>query len=127
MNDPIMLTPHDIFNMILAICGAIITISAAITIIVKAVDKAKAPDKLQDQRITDLEEIVKKINSRLDQGDRHFDMDTQRVNNLEEAMRKSNKVIIESLQALTAHAIDGNNIDELKSAKRALEQYLIEK
>lgn len=127
MNDPIMLTPHDIFNMILAICGAIITISAAITIIVKAVDKAKAPDKLQDQRITDLEESVKKINSRLDQGDRHFDMDTQRVNNLEEAMRKSNKVIIESLQALTAHAIDGNNIDELKSAKRALEQYLIEK
>ena len=127
MNDPIMLTPHDIFNMILAICGAIITISAAITIIVKAVDKAKAPDKLQDQRITDREEIVKKINSRLDQGDRHFDMDTQRVNNLEEAMRKSNKVIIESLQALTAHAIDGNNIDELKSAKRALEQYLIEK
>ena len=54
-------------------------------------------------------------------------MDAQRVNNLEEAMRKSNKVIIESLQALTAHAIDGNNIDELKSAKRALEQYLIEK
>lgn len=127
MNDPIMLTPHDIFNMILAICGAIITISAAITVIVKAVDKAKAPDKIQDQRITDLEESVKNINSRLDQGDRHFDMDAQRVNNLEEAMRKSNKVIIESLQALTAHAIDGNNIDELKSAKRALEQYLIEK
>ena len=127
MNDPIMLTPHDIFNMILAICGAIITISAAITVIVKVVDKAKAPDKIQDQRITDLEESVKNINSRLDQGDRHFDMDTQRVNNLEEAMRKSNKVIIESLQALTAHAIDGNNIDELKSAKRALEQYLIEK
>lgn len=127
MNDPIMLTPHDIFNMILAICGAIITISAAITVIVKVVDKAKAPDKIQDQRITDLEESVKNINSRLDQSDRHFDMDAQRVNNLEEAMRKSNKVIIESLQALTAHAIDGNNIDELKSAKRALEQYLIEK
>lgn len=127
MNDPIMLSPHDILNIILAVCGAIITISAAIAVVTKAIDKAKAPDKLQDQRITNLEESVKKINERLERGDRRFELDTDRVDALEAAMRKSNKVIIESLQALTAHAIDGNNIDELKSAKHALDQYLIEK
>ncbi len=127
MNDPIMLSPHDILNIILAVCGAIITISAAIAVVTKAIDKAKAPDKLQDQRITNLEESVKKINERLERGDRRFELDTHRVDALEAAMRKSNKVIIESLQALTAHAIDGNNIDELKSAKHALDQYLIEK
>ena len=42
-------------------------------------------------------------------------------------MKETNRVIIESLQALTAHAIDGNNSQELKEAKKRLDDYLIKK
>ena len=125
MEQPIMLTPHDIVNIILAICGAIITISGAIAIIVKAVDKAKEPNKKQDERIGALEEEVAKINDRLQQGNIRFETDAERMEKLEAAMKETNKVIIESLQALTAHAIDGNNTQELKDAKKRLDDYLI--
>lgn len=125
MEQPITLTPHDIVNIILAICGAIITISGAIAVIVKAVDKAKEPNKKQDERIGSLEEEVKKINERLQQGNIRFDTDAERMEKLEIAMKETNKVIIESLQALTAHAIDGNNTQELKDAKKRLDDYLI--
>lgn len=127
MDQPIMVTPHDIINIILGVCGAIITISGAIMVIIKAVDRAKAPNKKQDERIDALEEDVKKINERLQLGNERFQSDSERVDALEEQMKATNKVIIESLQALTAHAIDGNNIQELKDAKKGLDDYLLNK
>lgn len=55
MDNPIMLTPHDIVTIILAVCGAIITVSAAVTIIVNFIKKAKEPENMQNSRITSLE------------------------------------------------------------------------
>ena len=127
MNDPIVITPQEVINTILAVCGAIITISAAMTVIIKAIDKVKQPNKKQDDRLAALEAEVKNINERLIEGDKRFESDADRVLALEASMKETNKVIIESLQALTAHAIDGNNIDELKAAKRRLNSYLAEK
>ena len=46
---------------------------------------------------------------------------------IETDVKEANKVIIEGLQALTAHAIDGNNTDNLYEAKRRLDDYLIGK
>lgn len=125
MNQPIMLTPQDIINIVLALCGAIITISGAVGIIITLVNKAKAPNKRQDERITLLEADVRKINERLEEGNKRFDADAKRFTELETAMKATNKVIIESLQALTSHAIDGNNVQELKEAKKSLDDYLI--
>lgn len=127
MNEPITFTPHELVNIILAVCGAIITISGAIAIIIRAVEKAREPNKKQDERIAQLEQDVKKINERLQLGNVRFQSDAERVDTLEQSVRETNKVIIESLQALTAHAIDGNNIDELKEAKKRLDDYLINK
>ena len=36
-------------------------------------------------------------------------------------------MIVKSLQALMAHEIDGNNIEELKQAKKDIDNYLLEK
>lgn len=82
---------------------------------------------MQDQRISALEEKVSDITDRLEKGDRHFDSDQERMDALERSMKETNRVIIESLQALTAHAIDGNNSQELKEAKKRLDDYLIKK
>lgn len=125
MDQPIMLTPQDIFAIVVAVCGAIVTVSAAMTAIAKLINKTKEPNKKQDEKIAALEEEVKKINERLERGDNRFHEDADRVDALEASMKTTNKVIIESLQALTAHAIDGNNTQELKDAKKSLDDYLI--
>lgn len=124
MEQPVMMTPHYLINVILASCAAIITISGAIAVIAGLVDMAKSPNKKQDERLNALGEDVKKINARLLEGSRKFDSDAERMEGIEASMRATNKVIIESLQALTAHAIDGNNTQELKEAKRSLDLYL---
>ena len=40
-------------------------------------------------------------------------------------MEEANKIIIKTLQALTAHAIDGNNTEKLVDANKELNNYLI--
>ena len=127
MNEPIGLTPAEVWQLILVICGAIITVSGAIGVIINLANKAKEPNKMQDQRIAALEEKVSDITDRLEKGDRHFDSDQERMDALERSMKETNRVIIESLQALTGHAIDGNNSQELKEAKKRLDDYLIKK
>ena len=120
MNNPITITPQDIVNVILAFCGAIITISAAFAVIWKVIGYFKAPDKEQDEKIEALEKDVKEIKGRLEEGDK-------RMTDIEEGFRAVTKIIIESLQALTAHAIDGNNTEELKDSKKRLDAYLMNK
>jgi peptidoglycan hydrolase CwlO-like protein len=127
MNEPIGLTPAEVWQLILVICGAIITVSGAISVIINLANKAKEPNKMQDQRIKALEEKVDEITGRLKEGDKHFDSDNERMDALEQSMKETNQVIIESLQALTAHAIDGNNTQELREAKKRLDDYLIKK
>lgn len=127
MNEPIGITPSELWSVVLAVCGAIITISGAIAVIVNFVHKAKEPNKIQNERIDKLEEAVETINNRLDRGDRHFLSDAERMSALEREAKATNKVIIESLQALTSHAIDGNNVEQLKQSKKSLDDYLLDK
>ena len=127
MTEPIGITPAELLSIVLAVCGAIITVSGAIAVIVNFVHKAKEPNKIQNERIDKLEEAVETINDRLERGDRHFLSDAERMSSLEHEVKKTNKVIIESLQALTSHAIDGNNIEQLKQSEKTLNNYLINK
>ena len=136
--DPIVINPTDLWHVILAIAGGMITLSGAGAVIASIVQKAKSPNKKQDERLDALEgdvkktnerleEEIRKINSRLELGNKRFESDATKVCSLEESMKESNKVIIESLQALTAHAIDGNNIDKLKASEESLNDYLMSK
>ena len=127
MDHIITTTPQDIVNSILALCGAIITVSAAFTVIYKAVMKAREPDKMQNKRISDLEDQVTKIEARLELGNKRFEHDTERVDVMELSMKDAIQVIIETLQALTVHAIDGNNTEDLKAARKQLTDYLLKR
>ncbi len=127
MDQQIIITPQDVVNTILAICGAIITISAALTIILKAIQKMKEPDKKQNERILALEEHVDRIEERLTLGNRRFEKDTTRVDELECAMKESNRVIIKGLLATTEHLINGDNTEGLKEARKELSDYLVER
>ena len=58
----------------------------------------------------------KEVATRLRTGDDHF-----------KAIDDGNKVTQRAILALMKHAINGNDIDELRRAEKNLEEYLVEK
>ena len=112
MNTAITITPA----LIVAICGSIITISGAATVIFNIATRIIAPNELQNKRLDEIE-------LRLVEHERYFGRDLERLNALESGTRVTQKAIL----ALLAHAIDGNDIASLKDAKKDLEKYLIER
>ncbi len=123
----IVINPQDLWQVVVAVGAGIVTLAGAGGVITSAIRKAKSPNKIQNERLDALEEHVKEIDERLVLGNKRFESDTTRVCTLEDSVKASNKVIIESLQALTAHAIDGNNTEKLHQAEKALNDYLIGK
>ena len=116
--EPAVFTLHDLWTMFLTICGAICTVAAAAVIVIKIIEHFKKPNKTQDERIDALESSVDKIEEKLKSNN-------DRMAEYEVQLKQSTNVIIESLQALTANAIDGNNIEELRVAKKKMDTYLL--
>lgn len=113
MNQLITFTPQQVFELVLWVCGAIVSVSAAVTIIVKVVQKIKAPEKSQNERISKLEKEAERFRQL-------FDNDNQRLKTLEEGTI----ITQQSILALLSHAINGNDVESLKDAKNDLERYL---
>ena len=88
------------------------TIGNIISVIVT---KVKSPNVRQDERITSLE-------TRTDQVEKHLDNDNKRLQEIE----KGNRITQQSILALMRHAIDGNNIDQLREAESNMQEYLIQ-
>ena len=89
------------------------TIGNIISVIVT---KVKSPNVRQDERITSLE-------TRTDQIEKHLDNNNKRLQEIE----KGNRITQQSILALMRHAIDGNNIDQLREAESNMQEYLIQK
>ena len=121
------ITLAQLWKVMLTFCAGTVTVSGAVAVVAKVIQKFKQPEAKQNERISALEKQIVSINERLEKGDRHFDNDCQRMDALERTMKETNKVIIESLQALTAHALDGSNTKPLEDAEKSLNNYLIGK
>lgn len=107
---------NEELTTVLYICTAITTISAAISVILTWISKAKEPNARQNLRLDQLEAKVDKLSV-------YLDSDNKRIKAIEEG----NKVTQKALLALMSHAINGNDTDKLTEAKNSLEQYLINK
>lgn len=116
MNQFVTFTTQEVFELILWVCGAIVSVSAAVAVISKVIQKVKAPEKSQNERIEKLEKTVEVIN-------KHLDNDNKRLQKLEEG----NRVTQQAILALLSHALNGNDMDSLQKAKTRLEDYLIGK
>ena len=123
MNNIIQFTPAQLVAFISAICGAIVSIGAVVALVVKLIDKIKAPEKAQDKRIELLELKLEAHDKILEKYKGFFTNDDNRFKSIE----KSNKIIQGALLALLKHALNGNDIDSLKDAEKTLEGYLIDK
>lgn len=123
MDNVIQFTPAQLIALILAVCGAIVTISAAIGVIAKAIDKARAPEKEQNERLDAHEKRLNAHDEIIERFKEYFDNDDRRFKEIE----KSNKITQSALLALLKHSINGEDITSLKEAEKSLEEYLIEK
>ena len=123
MNNSITFTPAELVSIILGICAAIITISAAIGVIAKLVVKARAPEAEQNIRLDTIDKRLDDIDKTIATFREYFTNDDNRF----KAIEKSNKVTQTALLALLKHSLNGNDIDSLKEAEKSLEEYLIDK
>lgn len=116
METQITFTPIELYQIIIAICVTITTVSAAVAVIVKTYQLIKKPERTQDERITTLEAEVKEIKQ-------YLDNDNKRLKTLEDGHRVEQQALL----ALLSHALNGNDVDSLRDAKTKLENYLIGK
>jgi hypothetical protein len=107
----------------LSICGAIVTISAAIGVIAKALEKAKAPEVEQNKRLDEHDRRLKAHDEIIEKFKEYFDNDDRRFKEIE----RSNKITQSALLALLKYSLNGNDTDSLKKAEESLESYLIDK
>lgn len=114
MGPVISFIPLQLAGIIVSVCGVIITVSSAITVLISWSQKIKKPENLQNERLQALEEDIQALN-------KHLENDAKRINKLENGNRVTQKAIL----ALLAHGIDGNDIEGMKKAKKDMEDFLI--
>jgi len=127
MEPVIQFTLSQAWAVVLSITGGIVTIAAAVTVIIKIVKAAKRPNEIQNEEIKAIHKRQDRFEERLDNMERDygefFRKDKERLDDIE----KGNRVIQRAILALLSHGIDGNDIDAMRTAKKELEEYLITK
>ena len=117
----VMFTPADIT----AFCNLILVVAGVGALIWNGWKKAKEPDELQNKKIKAMEERLEAHERIFEKMRIHLDNDKHRLDEIESATRITNRVIIQTLQVLVRHGIDGNNRDELIKADKELNRYLL--
>ena len=105
-----------IVSAVATILQLIISGGTVVTLIYALLKFAGTPNKSQNKRLDDLETWKKEVDRRLSTGDDHF----REIDN-------GNRVTQKAILALMKHAINGNDVNELRKAEKALEEYLVEK
>lgn len=100
-------TITDLWQMFLAMCGAIATIAGAGIIIYKIYKSIKQPDTERDTKLKEHEKKLENCSTRLD------------------SVEGGMAVLMKSNLAIMNHLIDGDHLDELKKATDELQGYLI--
>lgn len=96
--------------------GAINTVGSALEKIFKAKQALAAPNEEQNKRLDDLERRMTAAEGKLNN-------DHQEITEIHE----SNRISALALIALLDHSLDGNNVDQMKTAKDELNHWLAKK
>lgn len=103
-------------GILMAVSGFTNTVGSAAERIAKIIKAVRAPNDTQDEQLAEHRE-------QLQLAFKYLERDFKRLETLEEG----NRITQRALMGLLAHGIDGNNIEELEEAKKAIQAYLINK
>jgi len=123
LNGDGQLSIQEFWTILMGCCSALITIAAAVSIVIGAIKKLKEPENVQNNKIRDIEDKMKHLEDRLKKHEEYFNNDNKRLLAIEEGNRVTQKALL----ALMSHAINGNDVDKLKEAENSLREYLINK
>lgn len=134
MDNVISFTIKELLAFIVSVGGVCAALTAISVLALKIINKVRAPEKAQDERIERLEkenktlfealeaeklerkEDIKSLNDRLRSGDDRF-------NDQNTAIR----IILKSLQALLKYSLNGDDVGALNKAEEELNNYLVDK
>jgi predicted negative regulator of RcsB-dependent stress response len=123
MDTPIVFTVSEALQGFLYLCGALITVSSVLTVLMRFFDWKNRPNQRQNERLDAAEKRLDGIDKKFQQYDSFFLTDKERLDDID----KANKVTQRAILALLSHAINGNDVDSLHRAKHELEDYLTQK
>lgn len=103
------------------VLGGLLTVAGAVTTIVTCAEKiakvrkvAKAPNDRQDERLAALEKWREDV-------DRKLNSDLAEL----EEIHKVQRIGLQAQLALLDHSLDGNNVEQMQDARKALLKQLI--
>lgn len=123
MNNNIVYTPNDLYNLFTTLCGLVISAWAVVEIFYKIRGIRGKPNAKQDEMLAKHEKHLAQHDKRFEEYDRFFKKDKERLDEID----SSNRVTQKALLALLSHAINGDDMDSLQRAKESLEDYLTNK
>lgn len=127
MTPVISFTIPEAWGIFLSICGGLVTISAAASVIIKIVRHFRKPNLDQNEAIAETNRRIDRIETRtaekFGEYDTYFKNDKVKIESIEEG----NKFTQRALLALLSHNIDGNNKAQMEKARNDLQEYLIER
>lgn len=123
LNGDGVLTLEEFLTVFMWVCTTLITVSAAVTIIINIVKKLKEPETLQNKEIKELRKDYEALATRVGKCEERFDKADDKIEIFEDGQRITQR----SLLALMSHAINGNDVEELKKAYSDLKKYLVDK
>lgn len=108
-----IMTPGQILStavaLLLAAAGVIVTVGNAVEKIAKVIKAARAPNEAQNAEIRKLDERLTKV-------EKHLDNDNNKI----KRMDTEHQAVLKALVALLDHGLNGNNVEQMQEAKKAL-------
>lgn len=116
-------TAQDILTMMLSVCGALVSISAAIAVLVKFNNFLKKPNKDQDARIDKLEGRLKTVEGRCDTFDKQLEGVKKHLNSLDESIN----MLLRAEFAQLGHNLNGDNVEQMQRAFDDIQEFLFKR
>lgn len=116
-------TAQDMLTMMLSVCGALVSISAAIAVVVKFNNFLKKPNKDQDARIDKLEGRLKTVEGRCDTFDKQLEGVKKHLNSLDESIN----MLLRAEFAQLGHNLNGDNVEQMQRAFDDIQEFLFKR
>lgn len=116
-------TAQDILTMMLSVCGALVSFSAAIAVMVKFNNFLKKPNKDQDARIDKLEGRLKTVEGRCDTFDKQLEGVKKHLNSLDESIN----MLLRAEFAQLGHNLNGDNVEQMQRAFDDIQEFLFKR
>lgn len=117
--------PTDPWMWFVGVMGVILTILNVIDKFISFKKMAVAPEEEQNLKIRGLENEMSDLKLKMKKYDEYFTNDKERIDAIEKETKQVNTIVIKSLQALTEHALNGNNTAQLHECSKEMNDYLI--